>query len=179
MPNALKAPWRSERAEIRCTDVPMRDAAEMLEFLKRYEGPPRGSLGKEDEAGGRFADSRIVGSASVRLSRRREADVMRYLLNYAQRYVWIPLVASSPQNSFYRPPRCYPLGSHSLRVLCVCVMSVCFCLTSLISRSFIYGLLLCLFQVHVCGLRMLAPFFVLHCFCMQPKGAKLRKKCSG
>ena len=74
IPAGLKAPWRSDRCEIRVTDHPARSIKEFEGYLHEYSG---------DKAGARFLAPQIVQSADVLLSHRRVPDVMRYLLNYA------------------------------------------------------------------------------------------------
>ena len=70
-PPALVAPWDNHRSEIRVYDVPMRDAAELAEYMKRFSG-----------VGERFFVPAIVDSAPVRLTHRSQPDLCTYLTNY-------------------------------------------------------------------------------------------------
>lgn len=69
MDNHLKAPWRSEFAELRTTDVPMRTKAEFEQYLKKYTGS-------------RFLDVGVSHHGPVRLSFRSQEHITRYCINY-------------------------------------------------------------------------------------------------
>jgi len=73
MPNSMKAPWRTNLCEIRFFDLAARDMTEFRAFLSEHTGPKK-----------RFLDPTISQSADVRLSFCDQADIFRYLLNYAR-----------------------------------------------------------------------------------------------
>eukprot|EP00310_Coccolithus_braarudii_P022109 CAMPEP_0183356408 /NCGR_PEP_ID=MMETSP0164_2-20130417/44262_1 /TAXON_ID=221442 /ORGANISM="Coccolithus pelagicus ssp braarudi, Strain PLY182g" /LENGTH=129 /DNA_ID=CAMNT_0025529813 /DNA_START=237 /DNA_END=626 /DNA_ORIENTATION=+ len=73
MPAALKAPWRTEMAEVRVLDIAAKDAATFGKYLSAHTGPKA-----------RFLDPTISASSEVRLSHRSREDLLRYVLNYVR-----------------------------------------------------------------------------------------------
>ena len=69
MPPEMKLPWDEDHAEIRVSDVEARNLEEFQEFLDKYTGS-------------RFLDVQLVESTAVRITYRRQPDIMRYILNY-------------------------------------------------------------------------------------------------
>lgn len=71
MPGSMKKPWRAECAELRATDIGVKDLKEFKDFLRKYEG-----------AGLRFLVPEVASSANVRVSLSDQTHIMRYCLNY-------------------------------------------------------------------------------------------------
>lgn len=69
MPACLKAPWFSNRNEIRITDITPKNLEEFYVYLKRYEGK-------------RFLKPDIKYSGDVRLSNNSFDWLVRYIINY-------------------------------------------------------------------------------------------------
>jgi len=68
MPDCVKAPWKTDHAEIRILDVKYKNAKEFEAFM--IEHPER------------FVLPEIVHSAKVRVSARTQSDLVKYCLNY-------------------------------------------------------------------------------------------------
>ena len=72
MPACLKAPWRSDLAEVRAVDVDYAsDRGGFEAFLGEFTGT-------------RFLKPEVVASADVRLTARTKREISRALLNYVQ-----------------------------------------------------------------------------------------------
>lgn len=71
LPASLKAPWMSDRSEVRVLDVPAKSKDEFWAFLQKYRGPAL-----------RFVEPAISHSADVRLCHCTRNDLFRQLLNY-------------------------------------------------------------------------------------------------
>jgi len=71
MPKCMIMPWKTDLAEIRCSDVEARNLTEFQHYVSAYTGPS-----------GRFIDPHFQHSAPVRLCNRSQLDIARYLLNY-------------------------------------------------------------------------------------------------
>lgn len=74
MPPEMILPWKGHYAEVRCADVPARNADEFMAYLKEYEGPKQ-----------RFVEPTHQHEGDVRLCYRSKVDIARYLLNYMGR----------------------------------------------------------------------------------------------
>eukprot|EP00511_Aplanochytrium_stocchinoi_P009391 CAMPEP_0204864056 /NCGR_PEP_ID=MMETSP1348-20121228/3788_1 /ASSEMBLY_ACC=CAM_ASM_000700 /TAXON_ID=215587 /ORGANISM="Aplanochytrium stocchinoi, Strain GSBS06" /LENGTH=537 /DNA_ID=CAMNT_0052014581 /DNA_START=25 /DNA_END=1635 /DNA_ORIENTATION=+ len=74
MPGSLKAPWKTDRSEIRIIDVPARNLEEFKAYLHKYEGPKK-----------RFVDPQIKYSGPITISMRSQDAIFRYILNYSIR----------------------------------------------------------------------------------------------
>lgn len=68
MSNSLKAPWKTNRSEIRCIDVGVKNSEEFLKFMKGYKD--------------RFLKPTIKATEQVRLSHSTSTDIVTYLVNY-------------------------------------------------------------------------------------------------
>jgi len=77
MPDCMKAPWQTHRAELRLIDVAARDKAEFEAYLHEYS--EKGGLPVGEQ---RFFEPRLVQSGDVRLSNRSPVNIMRGMLNY-------------------------------------------------------------------------------------------------
>ena len=73
MPDCLKAPWTSERSEIRYIDVPAKNWSEFESYVNRHTG--KGSKF-------RFYKGERTASSNVKISFRSHTDIMRMLNNY-------------------------------------------------------------------------------------------------
>mmetsp|Transcript_4409 Transcript_4409/g.5115 ORF Transcript_4409/g.5115 Transcript_4409/m.5115 type:complete len:536 (+) Transcript_4409:150-1757(+) len=74
MPGDLKAPWKTNRHEIRLIDHPAKNLREFEAFMKKYEGPK-----------GRFIDPQIKYSGDVKISMRSQDAIMQFIVNYSVR----------------------------------------------------------------------------------------------
>lgn len=68
MPDKLKAPWRSNRSEVRIVDLDLKTVEEFKTFMKQHPE--------------RFLKPTIRGSDEVRLSQNTSVDIVRYIVNY-------------------------------------------------------------------------------------------------
>jgi len=68
MPDCVKAPWKTDRAEIRILDLKHKNVKEFEAFMKEHPE--------------RFLLPEIVHSAKVRISARTQSDLVKYCLNY-------------------------------------------------------------------------------------------------
>jgi len=71
MPPCMIMPWKTDLAEIRCSDVEARSFTEFQHYVSAYIGPSK-----------RFVDPHFQHSGPVRLCNRSQLDIARYLLNY-------------------------------------------------------------------------------------------------
>lgn len=80
MPESLKGPWDTKRAEIRFIDMPLQNKEEFEAFLHKYS-----EVGGEPFHRLRFIEPRVYASAPVRLRQRKPADLAGHMLNYLAR----------------------------------------------------------------------------------------------
>lgn len=73
-PGELVGPWKSDLAEIRCTDVEAKNKLQFEDYFAQYTGPQQ-----------RFLAPEIYRSEEVRLTHRSQVDVAAYLINYTGR----------------------------------------------------------------------------------------------
>jgi len=80
MPDSMKAPWCSDKAEIRMIDMPVRNADELKAFMHKFS--EHGDLPQEDQ---RFKAAELVCSCDVRVTFREQTAIFKYLINYMTR----------------------------------------------------------------------------------------------
>ena len=74
MPPEMICPWRTNAAEIRCLDVPIKSLDELKSYMKQYIGPDL-----------RFVDPQYSFSHDARLTFRSKSHIAQYLINYITR----------------------------------------------------------------------------------------------
>merc|ERR1712048_833351 len=73
-PSVMVAPFKTELAEARCIDVPVKNLEEFKAYMQQCCGPDK-----------RFLDPQYPHSGPVRLHARSQEDIMYYIMHYIAR----------------------------------------------------------------------------------------------
>merc|ERR1712060_859417 len=76
MPESMKAPWQTNKAEIRLIDMPAKSLAEFEAYLEKYSTTSGLPFAQQ-----RFLEPQTYASAPVRLRSCTQVDLSGYLLN--------------------------------------------------------------------------------------------------
>lgn len=74
MPAMLIAPWKGEFAEVRCYDVESKNLEEFMAYFEKWTGPDK-----------YFLDVKHIRTDPIRLTHRKQSDIITYILNYVER----------------------------------------------------------------------------------------------